>query len=286
MPLYNAEKYLEGTLQSVLEQSFSEFELIISDNGSNDRTQEICRDFAAQDKRIRFYQNETNLGAAINFNRTFHLASGAYFKWIAYDDPIAPTYLEKCVALLQTEPDAVMCYPRTVLIDGEGQVIEYHDDGFDLRSPQPHQRFRQYFHSSAWCHPVFGLVRSSVLRQTVLIGSYPSSDRVLLGDLALRGKCCELPEHLAYRRLHSEISTVAYASDEARYAWFDPNYQGRVMAPRSKRYLELLRVIRSAPLSISQKLLCTAELHRFYLSLGRVEGVLRDMRQIGKSFRS
>ena len=81
LPVYNGEKYLEQALISILSQTYTDFELIISDNASTDRTQAICREYAAKDPRIRYYCNEENLGAAPNHNRVFELASGEYFKW-------------------------------------------------------------------------------------------------------------------------------------------------------------------------------------------------------------
>jgi hypothetical protein len=163
-----------------------------------------------------------------------------------------------------------------------GRLIENHYDGFDLRSSKPHQRFRQYFHSSAWCHPVFGLVRRDVLQKTGLIGNFASSDKVLLGELAVLGKCYEYPEHLAYRRLHPQISTEVHVTDESMQAWFDPNARKSVLTPRWRRFVELGRAINRANISWKDRLLCYGELVRFYVSPGRVKGVFKDLSQIFK----
>jgi len=283
LPVFNGEQYLEETLDSILAQTFSDFELIISDNASSDRTQEICRAYAVRDQRVRYYRNETNLGAARNYNQVFELSSGEYFKWAAYDDLCAPEFLARCVEILDCQPEAIMCYPKTVLIDEHREIIEYHFDGFDLRSTKPYERFRKFFHASAWCHPVFGVMRASVLERTALIGSYASSDRVLLGELAILGKCCEVPEYLGYRRIHPQISTKAHTTDEGTAAWFDPATRGRVLAPRWRRFLEYIGVIRRAQLSWHEQVRCYLELGRFYLAPGRMEGVVKDLRQVGRS---
>ncbi|WP_081588053.1 glycosyltransferase family 2 protein [Gloeocapsa sp. PCC 7428] len=91
MPVYNGEPYLKDAINSILNQTFEDFELIISDNGSTDRTEEICRTIASQDQRVRYYRNEQNLGAGWNFNRVVDLATGEYFRWACHDDiqPIA-----------------------------------------------------------------------------------------------------------------------------------------------------------------------------------------------------
>lgn len=80
MPVYNGEQFLKDALDSILAQTFDNFELIISDNTSTDNTQEICKAYSAKDQRICYYRNEKNLGAAWNFNRVFELARGEYFK--------------------------------------------------------------------------------------------------------------------------------------------------------------------------------------------------------------
>lgn len=284
MPIYNGEAYLADTLQTILGQTFTDFELLISDNASTDNTQALCQTFAAQDSRIAYTRQPQNLGAAPNFNGSIPLARGEYFKWVAYDDPLAPTLLEKCVATLDNAPEAIMAYGRTILIDGDGRLIENHHDGFDLRSPRPHQRFHQSFRASAWCHPVFGLIRTAVLRRSGQIGSFASSDKVLLGELALLGQCHEVPEHLAYRRLHPQNSTTANRTDESMAAWFDTAVRRRknFLTPRWRRFLEHAKSIHRAQLPPADFVACYGELLRFYFSPQRLQGVAKELRQVGR----
>lgn len=280
LPLYNGEDYLAATLDTLLAQTYENFELIIVDNASTDGSIAICQEYMARDSRIQLHQNEKNLGAARNYNLAFEFSKGRYFKWVAHDDPMEPTAIERCVTVLESDPDVIMAYPRTILIDGVGDVIEYHDDQFHLMMAEPHLRLRQSMVSSAWCHPVFGLVRTEVLARTGLIGNFPSSDKVLLGEFALQGKCYEVGEHLAYRRLHEKNSTESNTTDEAMAAWFDPSARRTVTTPRLRRLIELNRGIGRANLSLMDALRCRAELARFYLSLGRVQGALRDGQQL------
>src|SRR5437867_8743488 len=128
MPVYNGERFLEEAIDSMLNQSFKDFELIISDNASTDRTQEICRAYLARDRRIRYFQNQTNLGATANFNRVFELSSGEYFKLANADDLSAPDLLAKCVAVLDAHPEVVLCYPKTTIIDENGDMIRQYED--------------------------------------------------------------------------------------------------------------------------------------------------------------
>jgi len=262
LPVFNGENYLEEALDSILAQTYSDFELIISDNASTDRTEEICRVYAARDDRIRYFRNETNLGAAKNYNRVFELSSGEYFKWAAHDDLCAPEYLERCVEILDREPDVVLCYPRTSIIDEHRRLVENYFDGFNLRSPKPHERFRDFFCTPGLCNPIHGLIRASILKRTLLIGSYPDSDRVLLGELALLGQFYEVPERLFFRRDHPQRSARANPDLDERVVWFDPARKGQIQLPRWRWFFGYLLAIKRVRLSWYEKLCC-------YVLMGR-----------------
>lgn len=285
LPVYNAQRYLRETLDLLLAQTYSDFELIISNNASNDETQSICHEYAQKDARIQLHHQPHNLGAALNFNFVFESSVGEYFRWNAYDDPVAPKYLESTIAVLERYPDVIMSYPKTILLDDDGEVLEHHDDMFHLDLSSPSVRFSQFFNVSAWCHPVFGLIRRAVLQKTGLIGAYASSDRVLLGELALRGKCWEVPEHLAYRRLHAKISTRVNTSDEAMAAWFDPDTSHRIALPRVRRIVELARAIQRTPMKAQEKTDCYFALARFYMQPERRKGAIKDVKRLRQVLR-
>lgn len=95
MPVFNGEKYLKEAIDSILSQSFTDFELIISDNASTDSTQTICKDYLVKDNRIRYIRQTENHGAGANFSYVLNNASGKYFIWAAADDFWHPQWLEK-----------------------------------------------------------------------------------------------------------------------------------------------------------------------------------------------
>ncbi|MFC2036390.1 glycosyltransferase family 2 protein [Chloroflexota bacterium] len=266
MPVCNGEKYLAEALDSILAQTHSDFELIISDNASADDTARICDAYATRDHRIRYVRNETNLGASRNFNRVFELSSGEYFKWAAYDDVCAPEYLQRCIEVLDQDPSIAVCHPMTVYIDGQGNTYDKdYDDCLDFRSPSPHERFRDYLLRPAirW-NAVFGVIRSSELRKTHLIGPYPLSDQVLLGELVLRGKLYRVPEALFFRRDHPQTAMMAHRSDRAYAIWFDPANENKLVLPRKlKALFEYLRATRRVRLSAYEQLCCHWHLTRW-----------------------
>ncbi|PSF38668.1 glycosyltransferase family 2 protein [Aphanothece hegewaldii CCALA 016] len=263
MPVYNGESFLKNAIQSILEQTFQDFELIISDNASTDKTQEICRFYAAQDQRIHYYRNEQNMGAAWNQSQVVKLAKGDYFKWAHHDDICATQLLEKSVQVLNKNPSVVLCYPQTMIINHLGASVEKCSDGFNLRSTKPHQRFRKYHHLVRYgniCNPFHGLIRTNILKKTPIVGGYPSSDLVLLGELVLHGEFYEIPETLFFKRDHPDNSIRAYPTYRERIAWYDPTKKNKLYLTKWKWLLEYLRAIRAAPISLLEKFLCYVQM--------------------------
>jgi glycosyltransferase involved in cell wall biosynthesis len=123
LPVYNGEKYLSLALDSLLAQDYGDFELIIADNASTDRTAEICRQYADRDRRIRFARNDRNLGAVENFNNVFRLSSGEYFMWAAHDDLWHPSYISRCLGALRQDARVVLCASAVEFIGESGNKL-------------------------------------------------------------------------------------------------------------------------------------------------------------------
>jgi len=261
LPVYNGEEYLAEAIESVLHQTYTNLELIISDNGSTDKTEMICRRFAEQDERVRYHQNELNLGASWNYNRTVELARGFYFRWLAADDMLAPTLIEKSVEILESRPEVVLCFSWTKDIDQAGNEIEVKQS---TRLYDDNRTSVRYFSlgnviPSHNCEEVFGLMRIEVLRQTPMIANYTDSDRTLLARLALKGIFYEIPEPMFLHRLHDRSSVRVHKDSVARMAWFDPAKEGKQSFPGLIQMGDMFRAIMTTPLSISDKFQCYFE---------------------------
>lgn len=256
LPVYNGQKYLGSTVDSILRQPFGDFELIISDNASTDATQEICRTYAAGDRRVRYHRNERNLGVAWNHNRVFELSSGEYFMWAAYDDVRAPEYISKCVEFLSRNPETVLCYSKIGCIDEHGQISPAKYESLNVDSPMPEERFRSLIRMDHTCEMMYGVIRRAVLIKTGLNGRYPDSDRVLLAELALHGPFYEIPERLFFRREHAQQSTIAAPSRYERMAWFAPEKAGKIVFPYFREFKEFLSAIGRAPVCRSERIRC------------------------------
>jgi glycosyltransferase involved in cell wall biosynthesis len=266
MPVFNGEEFLAAALDALLAQTYSRLEIILFDNASTDGTRRICESYAARDPRIHYHRNNRNLGAARNYNLTLAHATGRYFKWAAHDDLCLPAFIRRCVETLESNPDVVLAYPKTIVIDSAGRIIDdQFEDRYDIRDRLPHQRYRAFSQTPLDCNPVFGVIRTDNLKKTPGIGPYESSDRVLLGELALRGKIAEVPERLFLRRYHKNISTFACATKKQMATWFDPTSSGRFT--RLHRFVEYVRSIRRVPLSPGQRCSCLHHLLRFYIRM-------------------
>lgn len=257
MPVYNAEKYLRQTLDSLLNQSFTDFEIVISNNGSTDQTRSICDEYSLKDSRIKVDHNTVNQGASWNFNHVVEMASGQYFMWAAHDDLWHPQYVEKCVAVLDSNQQAVLCYTATEEIDALGKTYKK-NFGIkpELASPEVSCRF-----SASWRYPpqilVFGLIRREILKKTRLIGDYAASDQVLVTELALAGQIVGIPEPLFFYRRHSLQSTAKnYPTMRSRNSWYNPKNKQLLTFPWWRVLKEHVVAITRAPLALNNRLIC------------------------------
>jgi glycosyltransferase involved in cell wall biosynthesis len=256
MPVYNGEPFVGSAIESILAQTFRDFNLIILDNASTDQTEKVCRSFATKDTRIKYFRRDSNRGAAKNFNRVFELSSSEYFKWATADDLCASHYLQRCVEILDDEPDVALCYAKSRFIDETGAITGSYEDGLNLVSPSAGGRFLQLMFNIGKCNAVYGVMRSSVLRRTRLIGNYVGSDKCLLAELSLLGQFREIPEYLFFRREHPGASS-AHKDNASQLEFFDPRLAGRVTMPKWRHFWEHFRSIKRAPVKRSQKVLPT-----------------------------
>jgi glycosyltransferase involved in cell wall biosynthesis len=200
LPVYNGERYLEGAIEALLAQDVDNFELLISDNASEDATAAIATAYAERDARVRYHRNRRNLGLAGNFNRLVELARGKYFKWAAHDDWHPPQTLRLCTEALEREPTAVLCGSAVAIMDEDGQVFDEWHPSVDLAAPTAPIRFHRLIWSMGETHPLFAVMRTDALRRTSLIQNYVGTDRVLLAQLVLMGPFLQLPEILHHYR--------------------------------------------------------------------------------------
>jgi glycosyltransferase involved in cell wall biosynthesis len=256
MPVYNGEPYLEKSIQATLAQTYEDFELIISDNASTDKTPEICQDYAGRDKRITYIRNKRNIGAANNYNQLFREAKGIYFRWFNADDLCSEALHEKCLAILDSRPDTVLSYGKTDIIDSEGKLIQHYDDRLDLQQESVVDRFKTFSQVVGLTNAIYGLMRRSALEQTILMGDakFPAADTNLMGELVLQGKIVEIPETLFFRRMHEDASSWDRSNlNKQQTFWKGTGANSKFVMPTFKKDFAYFKAINKAPITSSEK---------------------------------
>ncbi len=255
MPVFNSEQHLHAAVASILNQTFSDFELVVSDNASTDTTAEIVRDYARRDARVRYIRQSQNIGAPANWNFVVGEAHGTYFKWASGNDVVPPTMLARCVEVMDREREVVLTYGHTQLIDDAGNALNIYPDDIEVRAPRASERFARVYSGLAMNNAQCGLIRLKTLRNTRLDRPYPAGDMVLMAELALLGHFVLLPEVLLQRRT-SERSSSAKLSATELSEFFDPGRRARdaegYLAWR--KHLDYLRTSIATPNPWSERL--------------------------------
>jgi glycosyltransferase involved in cell wall biosynthesis len=273
IPVRNGERFISDALDSLLGQTFEDLEIVIGDNASDDRTEDICRSYAARDDRVRYIRHRENLGLVGNFNSVFHAARGQYFKWAAHDDLISPTYLERTVDALDSDASIVLATMRVTPIEADGTPIHFDSTSQvyvtsygetlppihspeQLGSPLPHERFRDivlFLTSNVLAAFIYGVARSRFLAQTSLMDDYVGSEKVYLAELSLRGRLVELPEEGFYRRFHPAHFGRASLNEASKQ--MKPGSRGFHFSG-AKQINGYFRAVRRTPLPARDKARC------------------------------
>ena len=266
LPVYNGERFLARALDALLAQTFTDFEIIICDNASQDSTARICAEYAVRDGRIRVYRNAENIGAAPNYNLTVELARGEFFKWVTHDDWHGPRSLELAVAAMRAHPDASLCVTGVSVVDELGTEIGSWIPPADLIDRSPQTRLHRLIWTMGEPHPTYGLHRLSTLRQTSMMESYVGSDRTLLARIALQGPIVPIPDVLHF-------FTVDRRRPPRRLATYTNPANARQLPLRTWRVLfGHLDAVRRSRASVREKTFLTGSV------IGRFAG--RDFRRL------
>lgn len=259
LPVYNGEKYLSQSLDALLGQTYEDFELIISDNASTDGTADICRRYAQQDSRIRYYRQPINIGLSPNHNFVLDQASGELFKWASDDDLYARDLLRLCVEILDDNRAVVLAHSWTALINESAAVIDASRYPLATASAQAPQRFRSVLLDEGGDDDG-GVIRTAVLRAIPRLDSYHQADRSIIAELALQGPFAHVPGWLYFRRDHPGRAENACPTVRTRCANMDPRRASRFWHPAVRLYGEyvwaMAASIGRSPLSAREKREC------------------------------
>lgn len=253
LPAYNAAATIGPSIESLLAQTFGEFELLVSDNASTDGTREVVEAYVRADPRVRYLRQSENIGANGNYSHLVRVARGEFFKWAASSDLCAPTFVEKCVTALATRPDAVLAVPRTCTFVGDPSTAKRYDHDIEIIDATPSARLRALNSSLRLNNVLNGVVRLDALRRTRLIEPYYGADIVLVGHLALLGKILLVDEPLFFRRMEVSAATALQDPVACRRHHY-PRLSARVLFQDWKRQYGWLRAGAATPMSFAEKM--------------------------------
>ena len=256
LPVYNGATYLAEALEALLGQTYEDFELIISDNASTDATEEICRDFAARDARVRYIRQRRNIGAVPNHNVVFEECRSELFKWASDDDLYARDLVERCVAALDEHPDVVLAHSWTAEIDAEDKVVRAADYPLATSSRHAPTRFRSMLFDDGGDDD-YGVIRTEVLRRIPPYDSYHRSDRTFMAELALHGRFHQVPAWLYFRRHHPGSIEGTARTIRQKSATWDPRRANHPTVRLVGEYmLAYVTAVARAPVSSADKVAC------------------------------
>jgi len=261
MPVYNSEDFITKSIESILNQTYDDFELIISDNSSTDSTLELCERYVRQDSRIKLIKNKVNIGASANYNSVFKRSSGKYFKWTSSNDICDKTLFYKCIEPLDRDSNIVLSFSKTRLfIDSIDDYENYNEDLF-ITNTKPFSRMQKVINNLELNNIMNGFIRSSALSKTKLIKPFHSSDCCLMAELSLHGIFHIIPEYLFYRRMDNKTSTANMSEQDVR-AHYDPNRTKPMSFQEFKINYEYFLAVNRAKLTLSESYCAYKELFK------------------------
>jgi glycosyltransferase involved in cell wall biosynthesis len=261
--VYNGELHLASTLDSLLSQTMGDFVLNVSDNASTDATEEICRGYEKADPRVRYIRHVENRGPTWNCNFVAQVSPETeFFKWCAHDDVYDPTYLERCVGELQTQPAIVACHSRSRYINERGEELMRSFRQFEFSDDRSWVRLQQILLRPHDFSYGFAVIRRSALRRIRPLQPVFASDAISLSELAFQGPFGLVPEHLFANRMHPKRATAVISRGRAPQVWAQW-FGGSIRFPLFHTFLELRKSIGLSQLGPEEKARCYGVLSKW-----------------------
>ncbi len=222
VPVYNGERYLAGALDALLAQDTARLEILISDNGSTDRTPEITAAYAARDVRVKVSRLEVNAGVETNFARVLAAATAPYFMWAACDDWWAPGFVSALLAALERSPSAVVAMSAVERVDESGRVVDVvrYRDGADPSRLSPWQLALRLAAGRPYHLFIYGLYRTDFIR-SAFTGFAPvvAADRLFICRVAMAGGFAYVDDVLHRRMVRQTPIAERYADEPIGHLW-------------------------------------------------------------------
>lgn len=251
MTVYNSARFLTKTLESLLAQDYRNFELIISDNASDDGSSEICREFAKRDNRIRYFRNSINMGPVRNSYKAVDLCTGDFIMVAADHDAYHPCFISRLLEMLQQDESVVLAYPRTFYIDENDQILQLTPDAIDTRGLDAGDRFRKCIWECFWMNMVYGLYRSAAFRTVWHAHPTIGPDHVVVAHLSLLGTVAQVDEPLFFRRQNRPVENSEEMTNRQIASFAQSNFDSLI--PWTRMAYEHVKVVNESQLTDKEK---------------------------------
>jgi glycosyltransferase involved in cell wall biosynthesis len=253
MPVYNGGDLLKAAVDSMLNQEYTDFELIISDNASTDSTEKVCRAYEQQDKRITYIRRDRNYGMVNNGRYALSIARGEYYMAAAHDDQRYPRFISACVEKLDANPALVLVCPAIEFFSPDGTILDtpyppLHTVGMGLR-----ERVASIFKEINVGFNSYGMYRREVLNKIDFNVECFANDVVFLLQLMFHGEVAHIPEKLFRYRFVKRTTQEHIAAVSASAAEKHPTKLYTILT------INLLRAILNARVAPSLKRLLISD---------------------------
>jgi glycosyltransferase involved in cell wall biosynthesis len=208
LPVYNGEESIDRAIESILGQTYSNLEIIISNNGSKDRTQEILKRYQECDARIKVFNSAINRGSIWNFNKVFHESTGKYFMWAPHDDHHDSRFVATCVRAMEKAEHAALCAPNMQMTNASSNEVIWISsmDSFKDKNSLK-SRYRETLRNFP-AISFYGLYRRSLLEKTKLLSNVMGGDLLMIHELSILGPFIGCPELLFTRQGRQKWNSV------------------------------------------------------------------------------
>ena len=172
MPVFNGARFIRQAIESLLAQTFTDFELLISDNASTDATPEICAEYAARDPRVRYVRQDRNLGLFPNTEFVMRAARGRYFMLVGDDDVYQPEYVSRLIAELERRPEIGLCYSDFGYVREDGTPVAGGTSVFLDASSSRARNLAAHLLKRPVLPMIMGIFRTEVVRRSLPFVSF------------------------------------------------------------------------------------------------------------------
>ncbi len=253
LPVYNGERFIEGALDSLLAQTFTDFELLIADNVSTDRTQSICESYARRDARIRYVRHERHIPVFPNTEYVMRHARGTYFMLVGDDDLYHPEYAARLMAVHEATPGLMLVYANFGYVTSDGRKVAAGTKVFIDPSSSPVRNIALHIWKRPVLPMIMGIFRTERLAAGLPFVSFGTVtggvDLVFMARVLPFGRVASVRDVLFWYRLKDRPASIIsqWPSGALARRWAIWKLNGRVAAGIS-------RAIVQSPLDATAKL--------------------------------